>query len=189
MLADPITDATDGRRQRGDASRRAILDAASRVIVDHGVAAITHRAVAEAAGVPLARVSYHFPKVDDLLVAATTQYLEAFDERLLASAVTAGDDADSIVDACAGFLHDLVTTRAAEFLSMVEIRLALHRRGGPLDQVGVVGVIRSFGVDEDRAVSIVAALFGFAVLAATAPDPVTREQVHAYVTSILGSIA
>src|SRR5690349_9592022 len=96
-------EASDGRRQRGDASRRAILDAASQVIVDDGVAAITHRAVAEAAGVPLARVSYHFPKVDDLLVAATTQYLEAFDERLLASAVTAGDDADSIVDACAGF--------------------------------------------------------------------------------------
>jgi hypothetical protein len=92
------------------------------------------------------------------------------------------------VDACTTFLLDLVTTGAAEFLSMVEVRLALHRRGGPLDQVGVVGVIRSFGADEERAQAIVAALFGFAVLAATAPEPVTRAQVHAYVGTILGDL-
>lgn len=189
MLTETAPTVVDGRRQRGDASRRAILDAATRVIVDDGVGAITHRAVAEVAGVPLARVSYHFPKVDDLLVAATTQYLEAFDERLLASAVAAGAGGRSMVDACTEFLLDLVTTRADEFLSMVEVRLALHRRGGPLDQVGVVGVIASFGVDEARAQSIVAALFGFAVLAATAPEPVARDQVGAYVGTILEGMA
>ena len=185
MLTEEIPTATDGRRQRGDASRRAILDAAAQVIVDDGVGAITHRAVAEVAGVPLARVSYHFPKIDDLLVAATTQYLEAFDARLRASAATAVDGA-SMVDACTAFLLDLITDGSAEFLSMVEVRLALHRRGGPVDQVGVVGVIRSFGPDEERAQAIVAALFGYAVLAATAPEPVTRVQVRAYVATILG---
>jgi AcrR family transcriptional regulator len=181
-----VPEATDGRRQRGDASRRAILDAASRVIVDDGVGAITHRAVAVAAGVSLARVSYHFPTIDDLLVAATTEYLDAFDQRLLASAVVAAGDTDSMVEACTGFLLDLVTVRSAEFLSMVEVRLALHRRGGPLDQVGVVGVIRSFGADETTAQAIVAALFGFAVLAATSPEPVVRDQVRGYVALVLG---
>ena len=39
----------------------------------HTVGALTHRSVARAAGVPLARVSYHYPRVDDLLVAAATQ--------------------------------------------------------------------------------------------------------------------
>src|SRR5690348_16559715 len=73
---------TDGRRQRGDASRRALLAAASHVIVADGVDALTHRAVAEAAEVPLARVSYHYPKVEDLLLAAATEYLAAFDDRL-----------------------------------------------------------------------------------------------------------
>jgi AcrR family transcriptional regulator len=176
---------TDGRRQRGDASRRAILDAAAGVILEHGVAAITHRAVAEAAGVPLARVSYHFPRIDDLLVAATTEYLEAFDARLLASAASAAGGTRTMVDTCSDFLFDLVTERSAEFLSMVEVRLALHRRGGPVDQVGVVGVISSFGADDQLARAIVAALFGFAVLAATAPEPVGRDQVRTYVTSIL----
>jgi len=186
MLVEELQERSDGRRQRGDASRRRILDAASQVIVGAGVGSITHRAVAEAAGVPLARVSYHFPTIDDLLVAATTQYLEAFDERLWASAASAAVDGRSMVDACTAFLLDLITTGSAAFLSMVEVRLALHRRGGPVDQIGVVGVIRSFGADEERAQAIVAALFGYAVLAATAPEPVTRAQVRAYVGTVLG---
>jgi len=182
-----IATPTDGRRQRGDASRKAILDAASTVIVENGVAALTHRAVAEVAGVSLARVSYHFPKVEDLMVAATTQYLAAFDDRLRASAASAAAGERSLVDACTEFLLELVTDRSQEFLGMVEVRLALHRSGHSVDQVGVVGVIQSFGADEPRALAVVAAMFGFAVLAASAPEPPTRDQVHAYVRSILGS--
>jgi AcrR family transcriptional regulator len=185
MLVDEAPGSTDGRRQRGDASRRAILDAAVGVIVDDGVAAITHRAVAERAGVSLARVSYHFPKVDDLLVAATTQYLEAFDERLLASAATATAGRRSMVEACTDFLFELVTSGSPEFLAMVEVRLALHRRGRAVDDLGVLGVISSFGADDERARSIVAALFGFAVLAASSPETVTRAQVRTYVRPIL----
>ena len=178
--------ATDGRRQRGDASRRVILAAASRVIVDHGVDALTHRSVAEGAEVPLARVSYHYPKVEELMVAAATQYLEEFDDRLRALAEGARAGKRSMVDACTDFLLELVTVRSHEFLATVEVRLALHRRGWTVDDVGVVGVIRSFGADEQRARAIVAAMFGFAVLAATAPEPVTRRQVRTYVRSILG---
>jgi len=178
--------ALDGRRQRGDVSRRALLDAASRVIVDEGVAALTYRAVAEAAGVPLARVSYHFATVDDLMEAAATQYLEAFDERLRASAERALAGRRSIVEVVTDYLHELVTDGSGEFLAMVEVRLALHRRGRTVDDVGIVEIIRSFGADEARAVSVVAAMFGFAVLAASAPRPVTRTQVRVHVRSVLG---
>ncbi len=185
MLVD-APETTDGRRQRGDASRRAILDAASQVIIDLGVDALTHRSVAEAAGVPLARVSYHFPKVEDLMVAAATQYLGAFDDRLRALAEGAATSRRSMVDACTDFLLDLVTVQSREFLGMVEVRLALHRRGRTVDDVGAVGIVRSFGADDRRARSIVAAMFGFAVLAASAPEPVTRSQVRDHVRSILG---
>lgn len=185
MLLDEVRTEPDGRRLRGDASRRAILDAAGAVIARDGVAAITHRAVAEVAGVPLARVSYHFSKVDDLLVAATTRYLEAFDERLLASAVAASANRRSMVEACTDFVFQLVTDDADEFLSMVEVRLALHRRGRAVDDVGVVDIVGSFGADEARARAIVAAVFGFAVLAASSPEPVTRSQVRTFVRSIL----
>lgn len=185
MLVDTPA-STDGRRRRGDASRHAILVAAAQVIVEDGVDALTHRAVAEAAGVPLARVSYHYPKVEDLMVAAATQYLEDFDDRLRTLAEGAWVGRRSMVEACTDFLYELVTVRSREFLGMVEVRLALHRRGRTVDDVGVLAVIRSFGADEGRAVSIVAAMFGFAVLAASAPEPVTRSQVRTHVRSILG---
>lgn len=176
----------DGRRQRGETSRRAILDAAAQVIIDDGVDALTHRAVAEAAGVPLARVSYHYPKVEDLMVAAAMQYLEGFDARLRAAAESARAGKRSMVDACTDFLLELVTVQSREFLGMVEVRLALHRRGRTVDELGAVAIIRSFGADERRARSVVAAMFGYAVLAATAPEPPHRSQVRTFVRSILG---
>jgi len=179
---------TDGRRQRGDASRRALLAAASQVIVDAGVDALTHRAVAEAADVPLARVSYHYPKVEDLLVAAATEYLAAFDDRLRTMAEGTRAGRRSIVDVCTDFLLELVTVRSREFLGMVEVRLALHRLGRTVGDLGAVEIIESFGADERRARSIVAAVFGYAVLAATAPETVTRPQVRTYVRSILGGM-
>jgi AcrR family transcriptional regulator len=189
MLVETVEPQSDGRRRRGDASRKAILDAATQVIVDDGVDALTHRAVAQVAGVPLARVSYHFPRIEDLMVASALQYLDEFDDRLRTRAEAALAGRRSLVDACTDFLYELVTTRSREFLGMVEVRLALHRRGRAVDDVGVVGVIRSFGADERRAVSIVAAMFGFAVLAASAAKPVSRTQVRDHVRAVLKGAA
>ena len=179
----------DGRRRRGDASRKAILDAASQLIADDGVASLTHRTVARAAGVPLARVSYHFPTIDDLMVSAATEYLRAFDERMQAMAVAARNGRRSMVEACTDLLHELVTDGSREFLGMVEVRLALHRRGRTIDGSGIVSVIGSFGTDGERAASIAAAMFGFAVLAASEPVPVSRADVRAHVRTVLGSAA
>lgn len=190
MLEAPVETVTpqvepDGRRRRGETSRREILDAATSQIVRAGVGSLTHRAVAEAAGVPLARVSYHFPKVDDLLVAAASQYLEAFDSQLRQSADRSRSGTASIVETCTDLLHDLVTTGAPEFLAMVEVRLALARRNQPVPDTEIVTVIRSFGADEVRAKAVVAAMFGFAVLAAAEPSPVERSVVRAYTQKVL----
>lgn len=175
----------DGRRQRGAASRNRILEAASGVIVEVGVGGLTHRAVAERAGVPLARVSYHYPTVDDLLGAATTHYLEHFDRRLTQMATAAVAEQRPMLEACTDFLWELVGPGAADFLAVVEIRLALHRRGRVGDDQHVVGVLRTFGVDDAVAGSIVASLFGFAVLAATTSVAVTRDQARAHVRATL----
>lgn len=83
---------------------------------------------------PLARVSHHFPKVDDLLVAATFRYLEEFDAGLRIMAAEGG----SIVDACTDHLMELLGARSDEFLAMVGVRLALHRRGRAVDDLEVV---------------------------------------------------
>lgn len=52
---------------RGD-RRQEVLDATLRVIAEHGVHAVTHRAVAAAGGVPLASTTYHFASKDQLVL-------------------------------------------------------------------------------------------------------------------------
>jgi TetR/AcrR family transcriptional regulator, regulator of biofilm formation and stress response len=52
---------------RGEARRDAILRAALAVIGERGLGEVTHRAVAERAGVPLAATTYWFASKDELL--------------------------------------------------------------------------------------------------------------------------
>ncbi|MCL2424350.1 MAG: TetR family transcriptional regulator, partial [Micrococcales bacterium] len=64
---------TDGRLARGEASRAAMLTAATRVVASQGIQALTHRAVAAEAKVSHARVAYHFASVADLRQATLSQ--------------------------------------------------------------------------------------------------------------------
>lgn len=52
-----------GRRER-------IIAAALELILDEGVARVSHRAVAERAGVPLGSMTYHFTGIDDVVTEA-----------------------------------------------------------------------------------------------------------------------
>ena len=151
--ASPTAPPTDGRLLRGLASRVAILDGAATVIRDQGVDGLTHRAVAGATGVPLARVSYHFPTVDDLLVAASGHFLAVFDERLAELAQSSRVGERSIVDACTEFLVELLAEGRDDFVAAVQVRIALHRRGLVTDDGSVSDL--PFGSFEDRAVYVV----------------------------------
>src|SRR3954447_15779358 len=71
---------TDRRAQRGAATRQRIVDAARDVLVAHGHAGASTRAVAEAAGVNLSQVHYHFGGRQGLLV----EVLHCENDRLLA---------------------------------------------------------------------------------------------------------
>lgn len=59
-------------RRRRDPQRRIaeIVEATERVIATRGIEGLTHRAVAEEAGVPLGATTYHFATKDDLIEAA-----------------------------------------------------------------------------------------------------------------------
>lgn len=61
--------AIDGRVARGMARRRAIAEAVVDVVAAHGLRGLTHRRVAEVAGVPLGSTTYHFATLDDLISA------------------------------------------------------------------------------------------------------------------------
>ncbi|WP_299598563.1 TetR/AcrR family transcriptional regulator [uncultured Microbulbifer sp.] len=69
----------NGRKaQRADSRqrRKAILEAALRLIVKEGIRGIRHRAVAKEAAVPLAATTYYFKHLDDLISDAFTYFVE-----------------------------------------------------------------------------------------------------------------
>lgn len=57
-------------RPRGAARREALLEAALAIVAEVGADAVTHRRVAETAGLPLASTTYWFESKDHLLTAA-----------------------------------------------------------------------------------------------------------------------
>ena len=187
MLPDR-TAPVDGRLLRGQASREAILDGAIAVIRTEGLDALTHRSVAAATGVPLARVSYHFPTVQDLLGAASAGFLAAFDDRLEELARSSRLGERSIVEACTEFVYELLTDGRPDFVAALQVRISLHRRGLAVDDGRILSIISSYGADAELAGAIFAAMFGFAALHATSPDAVDRADVRRYVRLILGSM-
>jgi TetR/AcrR family transcriptional regulator, regulator of biofilm formation and stress response len=169
-----------------------IVEAAGRVAVASGLAAVTHRAVAEEAGVPLARTTYHFPTIEALLRAVQRHLTEQFDARLLAFITAARGRHASIVDACCDFLEELLGPRRGEFLASVELGVAAARRPellsiGTLSGAGVIPMIRAFGADEDRARATFAAVYGFAVIVATQPNPISAAEIRRFVTGTIPS--
>lgn len=115
---------------RGRARRTAILDAAIEVVARDGTGAVTHRAVAKLAKVPLAATTYYFASRDDLL-------LEAF-RHLTARRMAAYDAAFAILPAklsaevaAAGWAHalaELLATEPAAVVAEFEMHLEGSRR-------------------------------------------------------------
>jgi len=76
-----VPDPTRPARQlspRGRHRRDLILDATVEVLLERGFAAVSHRSVAERAGLPLAATTYYFTSLDDLMAEALTRLAEAW---------------------------------------------------------------------------------------------------------------
>jgi len=71
-------------RPRGTARREALLDAVLQVVAENGADAVTHRRVADAAGLPLASTTYWFESKEHLLTAALQRAADRDVERLRA---------------------------------------------------------------------------------------------------------
>lgn len=86
----PVTDSgrARGRRPRGQARRLLLLQTTLRLIADEGIDAVSHRSVAEAAGVPLGSTTYWFASRQDMLQEALEHFarleIEMLRERLAA---------------------------------------------------------------------------------------------------------
>jgi DNA-binding transcriptional regulator YbjK len=83
---------TPAARPRGAARREALLEAVLRIVAETGADAVTHRRVAEIAGLPLASTTYWFDSKEHLLTAALELAAERDTVRLLARAAQLSGD-------------------------------------------------------------------------------------------------
>ena len=126
--AEASADAAVRRVRRYDPDRRQrLVDAALKVIGEHGVVGATHRAIARAADVPLGSTTYHFASIDELLAAAFTVHAErvalALEERMREA-----PDAAAALDALAQHLSADLLGNDHTLVLAVELYGAAARR-------------------------------------------------------------
>ena len=118
-----------GRRQpRGERRRSAILAAALRVIAERGVAATTHRAVAEVAGVPTSTTTYYFKSLDELLDEALLLFVREEAERLRAVAAQLEGQPVAPAEVAHVLVDELRAGRSKEDVAQFELYLEASRR-------------------------------------------------------------
>jgi DNA-binding transcriptional regulator YbjK len=96
VISYPRYDVPESRvpqQARGEERRERILRATLAVIGRSGIGAVTHRSVAEEAGVPLGSLTYWFGTKDDLLREALRRFVEDEAERLRGVAAQLDGDA------------------------------------------------------------------------------------------------
>ena len=100
-----MSSTTDGRAERGEATKRRILDAARDVLVERGYAGTSTRVVAERAGTQLSLVHYHFGGKQQLLGAVLERQNADLLERQRAHYAAPGRLSEKWRVAC-GFLDE-----------------------------------------------------------------------------------
>ncbi|MHA6619355.1 TetR/AcrR family transcriptional regulator [Pseudonocardia sp. DLS-67] len=157
-----------------------------RVIERAGVAAVSQRVVAQEAGVPPSAVTYYFPAVDDLLVAALADcndcYLRELDEcardpdpiAALARLITDGTGASRAYVAAEYELFLMAARRpelqpeAARWTAAVDAFLTPHTRN-PIARAGAA-----------------AAIDGLLLRCFVAEAPPSADEVHQVLARLLG---
>lgn len=89
-------------KPRGAGRREVLLDAVLRIVAESGVDAVTHRRVAEVAGLPLASTTYWFESKEHLLTAALERAAERDIERLEGLLGETSDPLGLVVEALVG---------------------------------------------------------------------------------------
>lgn len=101
---------------RGEARRRLILRSTLRVIADEGLAAVTHRRVAEVAGIPFSSITYWFASLEELIDAAFRNYLDDL------TAFLTDMESEFRHDGAGGLIDFLVELRRREFTDPTMVR-------------------------------------------------------------------
>ena len=127
-----MTTAVPSRSEQGAERRSAILDATVRLLIRDGLAAVTHRAVASEAGVPLAATTYYFDSKDELVTEALAILVADEIGRIRERAATLGTEISSPSRSASAVAEVLFPDAAAAgaLLAKFEVYLAAARNPG-----------------------------------------------------------
>lgn len=121
--------ATEPSRPARGTGKDALVAAVIEILTEHGVGAVTYRAVANRAGVTHGLVRHHFKSLDELLRTAVSQW-----------AVTSIDH--TVIEPGTGRIEDLgrdlpseLAEHSAEHLAMYELALTSARTGAVRDEM------------------------------------------------------
>jgi DNA-binding transcriptional regulator YbjK len=176
---------TDGRRRKGERRRRLLIEATMRVIERDGLAAASQRVVAREAGVPPSTVTYYFPAVDDLLVAALTASNDDYLQRL-AECAAAPDPLAQL----ARLISESTGTRRAHVAAEYELFLMAGRRPALQPEAarwtdGLDAFLAPHVADPVERAGVAAAVDGLFLRCFCAPDPPEANKVRAVLARLI----
>ncbi|MET9292988.1 TetR family transcriptional regulator [Streptomyces sp. NPDC003077] len=171
--------------------RQRIIDAAIKVVAEHGIAGLSHRLVAAEADVPLGSTTYHFTSLDDLLVAALRQVNESWLADVVRSAETL-DHGVPLVEMLTGLVERLLAGDRTRVTMEYELYLTALRREAVrpiaaeyLDES--VRILADRTGDEATARALVAYLDGLMLQYLLMGRPFDAEETRAGLERVLGA--
>ncbi|WP_102509465.1 TetR/AcrR family transcriptional regulator [Sanguibacter massiliensis] len=186
-------------RPRGAARRDALVDAAVALVLEEGPAALTHRALAARAGLPLASTTYHFASLDEILGAVGARLAKRWqaavrdvldDRAAIAAATTVELRADLLVRALlppGG--DDVVRAHYAHLVGVGRSRLGHeYAASRPVLDEEIGRLLAALGVAGAGATLVLAVVDGGAVAALSEAREV-RPTVAARLRELLGGVA
>ncbi|WP_295839381.1 TetR family transcriptional regulator [uncultured Microbacterium sp.] len=186
-------------RARGRARRELLLDATIAIIAEGGIAAVTHRSVAAAAGVPHSSTTYFFDSLDDMIgeavahaMAAELERLEQFRSVLVAGANSPGAAIDEFVEIVRSQSQDHTVAQFEIYLFASRhpaLRVHVEKI---LDETRALAaaVLQTNGVtDPHAAAAVVALIDGFALHRIARSEEVQFQSLaHALRAAIVGFV-
>ncbi|ODT36541.1 MAG: hypothetical protein BGO45_07435 [Microbacterium sp. 71-36] len=186
-------------RARGRARRELLLDATLAIIAERGIAGVTHRSVAAAAGVPHSSTTYFFDSLDDMIGEAVAHAMDAELERLQQFRTLLESGASGPGAAIDEFVE--IVRQQSEDYTVAQFEIYLFASRHPALRVHVerildetralaAGVLRTNGVTDPHAASAVVALIdGFALHRIARSEEVQYQSLaHALRAALVGFV-
>lgn len=175
------------RRRDPEARRREILTAATELVIENGPAALTHRAVAKRAQVPLGSTTQHFTSIDELRETALRQLADEVEtalDRLEPSISQLRTDPEPFVAELHRFLCDQRSVRAD--LSLITTATTdPHLRELALRWFDRLTEMLAAQLGHDRALTFAIYFDGATVHAGLHERPLSKQTLVAAIQSLI----